>query len=132
MNPLRRLWHRFRARRPGQPPTHGHISFDTDQIEASWCTLEGQARTSRLRWADIQSVVAFKRDLYIVDLMCLAFNTDSAGALELHEEMTGWQDLVDALPDHLPGCTPFPDWWTVVTFPAFAANPTTIFSRAAA
>jgi hypothetical protein len=132
MNPLRRLWHRFRARRPGQPPTHGNISFDADQIETSWCTLEGQVGASRLRWADVHSVVAFKRDLYIVDLMCLAFNSGSAGALEVHEEMRGWQDLVDALPDHLPGSTPFPDWWAVVAFPAFAANPTTIFSRAAA
>jgi hypothetical protein len=132
MSLLSRLLRPFHRRRPGQPPSHGSISFNSAGIEARWCTAEGASGSFQLPWAGIQSIVVFKRDLYVVDLICLAFHAGDSGPFEVHEEMEGWQALVDALPEHLPSCQSFPDWWAAVTFPAFARNETVIFSRAAA
>jgi hypothetical protein len=80
-------------------------------------------------WASIRLVTAFKRDLFAVDCICLHFEGTDGIGVELNEEMAGWNRLIDALPLKLPGCKPFAEWFLVVAFPAFAPNPTEIYSR---
>ena len=45
----------------------------------------------------------------------------------ISEDVEGWKELVDALPDYLPGCLPFHEWFFAVAFPAFEPNPTELF-----
>jgi len=82
-----------------------------------------------IRWADIAEVVAYKRDLLTMDLICAAFST-AAGVLELNEEVQGWDDVMAALPVQLPGARPFAGAFLDIVVPAFAANTTTLFKRA--
>jgi len=77
-------------------------------------------------WSTINTVLAFKRDLFAVDLICLAFGT-ADGAIEVHEEMQGWQQLVEQLPFKLPGASPLAEWWQRVAQPPFGASVTTIY-----
>jgi len=91
--------------------------------------------TSRLRqpnvslsWGEVDTVLAYKRDLCAVDLICLAFGT-SEGAIEVHEEMQGWSQLVEQLPSRLAGMPPLSDWWERVAKPPFALSPTTLYKR---
>lgn len=132
MNPLSRLWHRLRARLSGRKRTDYSVFHDAEGLRLSWRTLEDEFGSSSLAWADVYRAVAYKRDLYTVDLICIAFFSAHDGALEIHEDMAGWQGLVDSLPRYLSGCTSFPEWWLIVAFPAFATSDTTIFTRNAA
>ena len=76
----------------------------------------------------MNGVVAYKRDCYTVDLMCMGFTTPD-GAVEVNEGMDGWNALIDAIPRLLPGTTSKDKWWDKVAQPPFAANPTTLLSR---
>jgi hypothetical protein len=82
-----------------------------------------------MRWPDVQKVGVFKRDLYAVDMICLAVEVAGPAAIELNEEMEGWQPFVEALPEFLPGIKPWHEWFLEVAFPAFEVNPTLIYSR---
>jgi len=85
----------------------------------------GQSKAS-LTWNSVETVLAFKRDLFAVDVICLAFGT-AEGAIEVHEEMQGWQQLVEQLPSKLPGASPLSEWWEQVAKPPFATCTTTIY-----
>lgn len=81
------------------------------------------------QWSAVNRAVAFKRDLGITDCVCLVLMRADAVAVELNEEMAGWNRLVEALPNYLPGCKVDAEWFRVVAFPAFATNETEIFFR---
>ena len=77
----------------------------------------------RAEWREIKEIYVYKRDVYIVDLICVMLRTsDDRDSFELHEQMSGWQNFVDNLPEHLPGCRPFHEWFMEVAFPAFEFN----------
>ena len=71
------------------------------------------------KWREINRAVAYKRDLYAVDLLCIGFSTPD-GSFETHEEMEGWKTLVEMLPVHLPGTPRLEDWCETVVPPPFA------------
>jgi hypothetical protein len=47
------------------------------------------------------------------------FKTKGDQTLELNEQMEGWQDTILNLPNYLPNCKSFDDWFMQVAFPAF-------------
>jgi hypothetical protein len=81
-----------------------------------------------LKWNAVKTILAYKRDVYAYDLICLGFNT-SDGTIEVNEEMQGWSQLVERLPSVLPGTPAFSDWWERVAQPPFAPCATTLFKR---
>jgi hypothetical protein len=81
-----------------------------------------------LNWRDVNRVTAYKRDLYVTDLICLAISTAET-AIEINEEMQGWQSLMETLPGYLPGMPEQPRWFDTVARPPFATNVTKLFSR---
>ncbi len=82
-----------------------------------------------IAWNQITRIVAFKRDVYSHDLICLLIETDDAGVLELNENMPGWAELVKELEIRLPSAKPHTEWFAEVAFPAFAVTPTEVFVR---
>jgi hypothetical protein len=82
-----------------------------------------------LKWNEVKTVLAYKRDCYGADLICLGF-TLPAGAIEVDEEMQGWPQLVERLPSLLPGIPPLSDWWERVAKPPFASCVTKLLERA--
>ena len=84
----------------------------------------------RIPWTDIRRAVAFKRDVYAHDLLCLIFELHPEGVIELDETMGGWAALIEALPARLPGALPPSEWLPRVTFPAFKETPLEIYRRA--
>ncbi|MFO0812521.1 MAG: hypothetical protein U0796_04850 [Gemmatales bacterium] len=81
-------------------------------------------------WSNIVRVVAFKRDLFTVDCICLAFAMADGMTTEVNEEMEGWEALAEALPEYLPGSKIWSECFSQVAFPAFATNETVMFERA--
>lgn len=78
-------------------------------------------------WSRIAKMDVFKRDLFGHDLVCMAIEASDGAVLEVDEEMDGWMPFIEILPDRLPGCKPWHDWFMRVTFPAFETNLETIF-----
>jgi hypothetical protein len=79
-------------------------------------------------WNDVLTVLAYKRDIFAYDLICLLFRS-SEKAVEVHEEMDGWSHLIERLPVVLPGTPPLADWWDRVAQPPFAPSVTAFFKR---
>ena len=99
-------------------------------MSVSWLTIENEKGSRLLRWDETISIKAFKRDLYTVDRICLVIGLRDGSGIEVDEEMSGWDSLVQKLPEYLPGCKSFGEWFEVVAFPAFQLNMTSIFDRA--
>ena len=80
-------------------------------------------------WSEVAKVSAYKRDLFTVDQICLLFET-ARGPLEVNDDMMGWTELLEALPDRLPGFPPVSSWFSGVAYPAFVENCRVLYERA--
>jgi hypothetical protein len=86
----------------------------------------------QLKWADIEQVVAFKRDLYVHDQLCLGLAIKGRdGVLPLEEDNPDWGEVVQQLearfplPENWKGQVmhpPFETRWTVL-WPDPSAKP---------
>jgi hypothetical protein len=115
--------------KPSKPRNYDfEIVFDSQKV--SVCSLKNEsANPCSISWNKTNRVTAFKRDLFSVDCICLLFETTDGMTFEVNEDMKGWLKLLEAMPTHLSGSKPFADWIFDVASPAFAPNPTEIFSR---
>ena len=112
----------------------GDYKFEIASDERGFAVISLKDKTSpklSLNWEEIQKITAFKRDLWSVDQICLFIARADETGIELNEEMKGWSGFIQALPQFLPSCKPFENWFQTVAFPAFAANPTELYNRAA-
>ena len=105
------------------------IFHNANAMKLSWSSIKNEKYELVVAWEDTVGVKAFKRDLYTVDLICLAILLKHNQAVELNEEMTGWESLVEKLPTYLPGCQRFEDWFSAVAYPSFKPNVTDIYPR---
>jgi len=90
--------------------------------------LEDSSKSDSIVWNEIIEVTIFKRDCFVVDLICMELKT-SKEAFEVNEEMNGWKSLYSFLPKKLSGCKQFEDWFSEVAFPAFETNKTIIYNK---
>ena len=128
---LHRAYQRQRSFREGRRGTVYTIAHDADSLRLSWLTLENEKGERTLPWCDVVSINASKRDLYAVDLICLAIRLKDGSAVEINEEMSGWDSLVQKLPEYLPRCATWGEWFEAVAFPPFQLNITAIYQRGA-
>jgi hypothetical protein len=93
--------------------------------------LQGEptVKIQEIPWHDIVNAYVYKRDVFTCDLICLMLRTTSGRTMELNEQMEGWQDLIANLPNHLPACRSFDEWFAEVAFPAFELNLTEIYRK---
>jgi hypothetical protein len=104
-----------------EPRVLENAEYGTLECEEESLTIITKKERLKIEWADIDEVHAFKRDISTVDLICLAFKRrDRDEYLEVHEEMSGYRDMLKVLPEHLPGYSDA--WFSEVAFPAFATN----------
>lgn len=80
-------------------------------------------------WQDIVRALVYKQDLFVVDCISLALVAVDGSMIEVNEEMEGWELLTKSLPQYLPGCKPWHEWFILVAFPAFAENKLVVFER---
>jgi hypothetical protein len=85
-----------------EDPQYGSVFGDTDCLR-----IRGRKGDSaELHWRDVEEIHAFKMDLYTTDLICLAFKkSDTNAYYEINEEMAGYHDLLEVLPNRLPKFT---------------------------
>ncbi len=134
-----RLWGPSRARRHLRQVLKNGAKSDPRALEdpkygtvldaAGRLSIRGpKEELAELSWDEVGEVHAFKKDLVTTGLICLAFRkTSTEQYFEIHEEMAGYYDLVQVLPERLPGFAL--DWFLSVAFPAFDANHQIIWRR---
>lgn len=100
------------------------------RVDASGIHIDFDGKESvMLEWNDIQRIMAFKRDVYAHDLVCMLIEKAGAGSLEVNESMHGWTELVNQLPVRLPAAMRFADWFPQVTSTVFEPSPVEVFAR---
>lgn len=72
----------------------------------------------RIAWSDVRRLHAFKRDIYVGDLLCLAILAADGRVFEINEESPGWKEAGDAIERFLPDSLPHAEW----TLRLIAAN----------
>ena len=83
-----------------------------------------------IAWDDIGAVLAYKRDCYAYDLICVGLvDRDGHVLAEISEQDAGYKDLVRELPIHLSGCLTLDEWFMKVAFPAFETQATQLYRR---
>jgi hypothetical protein len=81
-----------------------------------------------LEWSAVDRVEAFKRDLYALDLICLELRARGSW-VEVNEEMEGWDLLLSAMHERLPGALDQAKLYAAVMQPPFAECRTVVFER---
>jgi hypothetical protein len=92
---------------------------------ASGCVVRQGAEFIELDWSEVTRATAFKRDLLTVDLICIAFETETR-LVEINEEMPGYLLVEQAMEQAFDLA---PEWKLVVMFPPFETKPTLIYER---
>lgn len=96
----------------------------------AWLRGKSGANVSFMAWREVERVFVYKQDDFTVDRICMTFVSSGGGkVLEINERMRGWQYQIEDLPEHLPGCKPFHEWFMDVAFPAFEMNMTEIYKK---
>lgn len=100
------------------------ISFNDQFI-----LLEDVKNSYEIFWKEIEKISVFKRDLYVVDIICLKIFMINGKGFEINEEMKGWEKFISSLPIHLQQCQNFEEWFSSVAFPAFETNEYYIYKK---
>jgi hypothetical protein len=94
-----------------------------------FAVLTTRGRRFAVRWAGVRSVIAYKRDLFATDEICLVFESDDfTGVREVSEEWAGFQELFGVMEKEL-GISP--GWYMEIMTPVFEPTPRLLFDRAA-
>jgi hypothetical protein len=136
---IERFWIPFQARRSVKKILKNKARHETRAIEDQKCgnvvgdtdclrITSSTGGSSELRWSEVEEVHAYKRDLFTTDLICLAFKRyGEERYLEIHEQMDGYHDLLEALPSRLPSFSM--EWMLAFAFPAFETKHQIIWTR---
>ncbi len=77
-------------------------------------------------WEDVVEIVAFKRDNWAYDVICLGFRlVGTEEFIEIAEDFPGYENFLKVVESRF---TLAEDWWQNVAFPAFQTNWSTIWA----
>lgn len=91
---LHNVIQRIRSRREGRTRTTYDLRFDDVGLTVRRLTMENETGEESFRWDDVAAAKVFKRDLFSVDCICLAFQKTDGTWFEINEECKGWRDLL--------------------------------------
>lgn len=89
-------------------------------------TIQLDKETKTINWDDIELIKAYKIDQYTVD--CIVIEIHLAETfITINDQTTGHMKFMDTASNKLSNFKK--DWFTVVAFPAFETNLTTVYER---
>ncbi|MBI3468997.1 MAG: hypothetical protein HY000_38835 [Planctomycetes bacterium] len=78
-------------------------------------------------WNEIAEIVAFKRDLYAVDQICIGFRALGSDTYDcIEEENPDYERILKLIEERFRLRE---DWWSTVALPPFKTNWTTIWGE---
>src|SRR5213082_145366 len=99
-----------KAGRVPEKTDFGHEIFPNEKGFSVVNLKKTDATPLSMNWSEVCKAVAFKRDLFSVDLVCLFLSRQDGSGLELDEDMKGWKEFIAALPGFLPTCRAGEQW----------------------
>lgn len=82
-----------------------------------------------LPWKEVTRVIAYRRDAYVGDLICLAVELDRSRTVELDETMRGWHEFLAALPCYLTGAKRAEETFVSLVAKPHKDEPVLVFAR---
>jgi len=80
-------------------------------------------------WSEITKVLAFKRDQFTVDQICVFLTKADDTGLECDEDSNNWENFIKSLPAYLPTCKSMESWHREVMLPPFETKMTELYCR---
>ena len=112
----------FQARRAG---VRLPVCFDDSGI-----TQITSSSQTHFVWRQVTAVYAYKRDCFGTDQIRVVLGDETLkNWIDVAEDDEGYQELIAALPVHLPGCLAAEEWWRCVAVPAFDAQWMQLYQR---
>lgn len=78
-------------------------------------------------WGDIESILAYKKDLFTVDRICLQIQKSAGDFLNIHEDIDGFFVFKEQMHANMPGI--HRNWELGVMDPAFELSPTWVYKK---
>jgi hypothetical protein len=119
---------RIKSRREGRTRTQYKLVWDKKLVRVEWLTMENDTGSVSFSWDTVLAVDTFKRDFFMVDCICLAFETPD-GWIEVNEDMEGWGEFLTAVESRLDGFPSQHGWLRKVMVPAFEANHARLWTK---
>lgn len=107
-----------------------YIKMSEDGIERWYSDRYGEELDFRIEFADILRLVAFKRDCFVYDMICLRLEAAWHGPdywLDITERDTGWNDALRFFDEYTGKNVQKATY--AVTYPPFATNETVVWKR---
>ncbi len=68
------------------------------------------SRRIPVAWSEVTKVDAYQRDQFQKNVF-LVLTLKDGSHVELNENLPGWTEVINALPEALSGCLPRGEWW---------------------
>src|SRR5215472_16236473 len=123
---LRNWW----RRKTSYKPVVAQSAFCDEGGVSQFDWLGDEEVHHRVPWDQIETVIAFKVDLYVYDEIKIVLLDQRREVLAAVGEDSGsFGAFICDIPKWLDGCKQPDDWWDEVALPAFERNETVIFQR---
>jgi hypothetical protein len=100
-------------------PEHRRLALAPEDL--TLFSAKSSSEQWRVRWSQLEEIVAYKVDAITVDHLCLAFRQHGETAFHvIDEETPGWNSLLEELGNRFG--VHHDAWFTKVAFPPFAEN----------
>ena len=91
---------------------------------------QGGGRTT-VKWSEVEIIVAFKRDYFAYDCLCVDFQLSDGIHVEADEQMDNFIELMEEAPKRCNGCVTLDGWYSSIVVPAFETKMTVLYRRSA-
>ena len=89
----------------------------------------GNIKTRLLKWDRVNRIAVYKKDEFTTDLICIEFGLPENMVVTLHEELEGYNSVVQAMHLQFEGIEK--DWYSKIVQPPFERNYRVIYEKSA-
>ncbi len=82
-----------------------------------------------VQWRDVDTIILFNRSFETSDCVCMSLEGNGRVLGEINAQMTGWRDVVTALPQQFDGILPAEKWQDAVYRPRRRPRDAVIYER---
>lgn len=101
-------------------------AFGDFNYEDDGFIIQFKSKQQKIKWDEIERLIAYKKDLLTVDVVCLKIFYNNCQTT-ITEEIPGWHQFVEKLRFVFPN---IPDnWYSEIVQPAFVTNLTILYQR---